>query len=170
MLALVMCGGKGKRMGNVEKPMIDVKGKKLIDYALREIEIVMIESVCITSPYVPKTERYVAEKGLEFLRAKGNGYMEDLFFAINELDIITPVLVLNSDLYISKRGVIEELIRDYMVAKTPAITCVYRDGKHVGINVFDPLLGEQKEEKFIIDERDVINIDTPDDLRRAKNG
>ncbi len=170
MLALVMCGGKGRRLGSIEKPMIQVKGRRLIDYILREIDCAMIDCVCITSPHTPKTEGYVRERGYEFLRAMGTDYMEDVFFAIKELGISTPVLVLNSDLCILREGILQEFIHAYMISTTPAMTCTYRDGRHVGINVFDPLLGEQKEEKFIIDEGDVVNIDTPDDLRRAENG
>jgi len=170
LLALVMAGGKGSRMGWVEKPVLVVRGRKLIDFAIKEIKNAKVDAIYITSPHTPETEKYLYELGMEVFRGKGKGYMDDLFLAVKELEIADPVMSINSDLYIAKSGIVSEFINAYMRSPMPSMSCVYRNGRHVGINIFDPVLGEQSEEKFIIDERDIINIDTPEDLRRAENG
>ena len=170
ILAVVMCGGKGSRLGYIEKPMIFVSGKRLIDFAIWEIERAMLDALFVTSPYTPHTEEYLRSKGMEIFRGKGAGYIEDLFLAVKENDIVCPVLTLNSDLYIARRGIVSEVVKAYMKSSFPAMSCIFKNGKAVGINILDPILGEQDEEKFIINESDVINIDTFEDIRRAENG
>lgn len=170
MLALVMAGGKGSRMGYVEKPMIKVKGKRLIDFVVNELENAGIDAIYVTSPHTPTTERYLHEMGMVVFRGEGRGYISDLFLAIRENEITVPVMNINSDLYIVRTGIILDFLGAYMRSALPSMSCVYRSGRYAGINAFDPLLGEQAEEKFIIDERDIINIDTPEDLRRVENG
>ena len=170
MLAIVMCGGKGSRLGYAEKPMINVGGKRLIDFTIKELEYAGVDAIFVTSPFTPFTEKYLLETGFEVFRGGGEGYMEDLFLTIEKNGIVFPVLTMNSDLYIIREGILTEFVKAYMRSSFPALSCIFKNGKAVGINAFDPLLGKQEEEKFIIDEGDVINIDTFDDLRRAENG
>ncbi len=165
-----MAGGRGSRMGYVEKPMIVVKGVRLIDFVIQELENAGIDAIYITSPHTLKTERYLHEMGMEVFRGNGKGYINDLFLAIKECEIVFPVMSINSDLYIARRGIVLEFVEAYMRSVLPSMSCVYRNGRRTGINAFDPILEEQPEEKFIIDERDVMNIDTPEDSRRAENG
>ncbi len=60
MLTLLMCGGRGTRLGKGEKPLFEVCGMKLIDHSLlqyRDFDI-----IAVTSPHTPATEGYLAEK------------------------------------------------------------------------------------------------------------
>ncbi|NOY10635.1 MAG: NTP transferase domain-containing protein [Archaeoglobi archaeon] len=170
MLAIVMCGGRGSRLGFVEKPMISVGGKRLVEGVMEELELAGLETVFVTSPFTPETERFLREMGLEVFRADGGGYMHDLRQAVFEYRIIEPVLNVNSDLYFRERGVILRFLRAYLSSSSPAMSAVFPSGRRVGINAFDPVLGEQREEKFIIEESRVINIDTPGDLERLRDG
>lgn len=170
VLAIVMCGGRGERLGFVEKPMIEIKGRRLIEFILEEIESVGLDIVCVTSPYTKNTEIFLRERGHEIFRGSGKGYMNDLKETIESYMITEPVFTANSDLYIIRNGIFSEFFRFYMTSDYPAASMIYENGKPVGINAFDPLLGEQREEKFIINERDIINIDTPQDLERIRYG
>ncbi|ADC66112.1 conserved hypothetical protein [Ferroglobus placidus DSM 10642] len=165
MLAVVMCGGKGSRLNFVEKPMIEVGGKKLIDFALKEVEEAGLEAIFVTSKFTKKTESYLKNLGCEVVRGTGRGYMEDLFFAIEEYSISKPFLALNSDLYYYKKGFVSEVIAEYFKITSPALSVRYEDGRPVGINVFDPFFGEQEEEIFITSEKVVLNVDTFEDLK-----
>lgn len=165
MLAVVMCGGRGSRLNFVEKPMIEVRGKKLIDFALREVEIVGLESIFVTSKFTKKTESYLKNLGCEVVRGTGEGYMEDLFFVIEEYSIFEPFLVLNSDLYYFKEGFVSDVISEYFKITSPALSVRYENGRPVGINVFDPFFDEQEEEIFITSEKVVLNVDTFRDLK-----
>lgn len=167
-VALVMCGGRGSRLGYVEKPMLEIGGKRLIDMAIDEIESAMVESIFVTSRYTPETEKYLKRQGFEVFRGGGRGYMEDLREVLNEYQIIFPVLNINSDLYYVSEGVIREFVEFYFSSKFPAVSAVFEDGEYAGINAFDPIFEWQEEEKIILSSNKVINIDTPEDLERAK--
>lgn len=170
MLAIVMCGGRGSRLGFIEKPMIAVGGKRLVEGVIEELELAGLEMVFVTSPYTPETEVFLRAEGWEVFRAGGKGYMQDLYETISQYRIVEPVLNVNSDLYFRRRGVILEFLRAYLSSSSPAMSAAFPDGRRVGINAFDPVLGEQREEKFIIDESRVVNVDRPEDLERLKDG
>ncbi len=170
MLAVVMCGGKGRRIGNLEKPMLRVKGKILIEYAIQELEIACLDAIFVTSKHTPKTYEFLKERGYEVFMAMGEGYMKDLRYAVEEYGLIEPILTINSDLYFRREGILLGIIDFYFKTDSPALCCIYRGGRAVGINVFDPFHELQREENFIIDEDDVVNIDTFQDLRRARYG
>ncbi len=168
MIAIVMCGGRGSRLGFVEKPMIEVNGVKLIDFAVDEISLAELEGIFVTSPYTRETERYLRSIGAEVHRGKGKGYMEDLSEAVREFGLVEPVLTLNADLYYFRRGVVRDVLTAYLKTSSRALKTAYENGRLVGINVFDPFFGEQEEETYIIRRDEVLNIDTPDDLRELK--
>ncbi len=170
VLAIVMCGGRGSRLGFVEKPMIKVKGRRLIEHILEEIELVDLEVICVTSPYTKRTEDFLRKRGMEVFRGSGLGYIEDLKETLESYGILEPVFTANSDLYIVRKGIFSEFFRFYMTSDHPAMSMIYENGNPVGINAFDPFFDEQREEKFIIDERDIINVDTPQDLERIAYG
>jgi len=170
VLAIVMCGGRGSRLGFVEKPMIEVGGKKLIEHILEEIEAVGLEVICVTSPHTKRTEDFLRRIGVEFFRGSGSGYMEDLRETLECYGIFEPVFTANSDLYVVRKGIFSEFFKRYMVSDSPAMSMVYENGNPVGINAFDPFFEEQREEKFIINEGDIVNVDTPRDLERIGYG
>jgi len=170
MLAVVMCGGRGRRIGNLEKPMLRVNGRILIDYVIRELEIACLDAIFVTSKHAPKTDEFLRKRGYEVFMARGEGYMNDLREAVEEYCLIEPISTINSDLYFRKEGILLSIIDFYFKTDSPALCCIYNDGRLVGINVFDPFHELQREENFIIDEDDVVNIDTFQDLRRARYG
>lgn len=170
MLAIVMCGGRGSRLGFVEKPMLVINGVRLVEMIIEELELAGLEAIFVTSPYTPETERTLRAEGHEVFRAEGRGYMDDLYKAILEYRIFKPVMNLNSDLYFRRRGLLLEFLKKYLSSTCPALSAVYPDGRRVGINTFDPMLDQQREERFITDDSEIINIDTVKDLERAKNG
>ncbi|WP_158413789.1 NTP transferase domain-containing protein [Geoglobus acetivorans] len=154
-------------MGYVEKPMLSINGVRLIDMAVNEVERAGLEAIFVTSRFTEKTERYLMDRGFEVFRGDGTGYMRDVQKALAEYGLTHPVLTLNSDLYYVVGGIVDRVLSHYFAVDTPALTTVYPNGRHVGINVFDPIFGEQEEEKIILDESTVINIDTPADVERA---
>ncbi len=166
MLALLMCGGQGKRLGVGEKPLFKVCGKRLVDHALTEIHT---EVVAVTSPYTPKTERYLRELGVEIYRASGKSFVEDYMEACIEMQIVEPVLIVSSDIVYLKRGLIDDVIDFYLKSEKMALKVVKGD-LPVGINVIDAFFIDysQEEEIYIIGENDIINVNTMEDAKRAE--
>ncbi|MEM0203301.1 MAG: TIGR00454 family protein [Archaeoglobaceae archaeon] len=164
MLSLLMCGGKGRRLGKGEKPLFEVCGMKLIDHALRAFRNQCI--VAVTSPFTPKTERYLLEKGIEVFRASGNGFIEDYRECIASLSLKGPIIVASTDIVYLRDGIIEEIVEFYKKCGKMALKVV-KGNEPAGINViladFD---GEQEEESYIVE--DIVNINTVEDAERAE--
>jgi len=99
--ALVMAGGKGKRMGlPVEKPLLPFLGKPLIDWVVEALQSAgnVSEFFIVTSANTPETEIHCASKNWRYLRTDAKGYHEDLKQAVRDARLNGPVLTMPADL------------------------------------------------------------------------
>jgi adenosylcobinamide-phosphate guanylyltransferase len=99
--ALIMAGGKGKRMGlAVEKPLLPFLGKPLLDWVVEAgLSAGRISEVyVVTSGNTPETENRCASKGWKVLRTAGKGYHEDLKQAVLDAGLQGAVLTIPADL------------------------------------------------------------------------
>ncbi|AEA46633.1 NTP transferase domain-containing protein [Archaeoglobus veneficus] len=168
MLALVMCGGKGSRLGMGEKPLVKVCGKRLIEHVLDALWPCE-EVLGAVTDYTPETAAFLRREGIEVVKTSGAGFVEDMCEAITSLSIAEPVLVVAADLFFLK-DVIPEVINAYYTVSTRALATAYPDGEYAGINVVDGMfLGDEQEEViYRVGRNEVLNINTPDDLIRAE--
>lgn len=187
MDALVMAGGKGTRMGCVEKPIIKLNNKCLIDYVLHPLLNSKVNNIFVAvSPNTPKTKDYISKnyvnKNIKIIETSGRDYIEDLNECIDYFS--EPFLVVSSDLINLTSKIINSIV-DYFYcikAKNPeieALTVMIPKEKYpnpsiefnglvpVGINVLSPKHGYQKEEIMIIEEL-IFNVNTKDDLKFAE--
>jgi len=98
--ALIMAGGKGKRMGlPVEKPLLPFLGKPLIDWVAEAVECAekVSEFYVVTSPNTPETEKHCQSKGWKILRTDAKGYHNDLKQATREAKLMGAVLTIPAD-------------------------------------------------------------------------
>ncbi|WP_202319281.1 TIGR00454 family protein [Archaeoglobus neptunius] len=167
MNALLMCGGKGTRLGSGEKPLFEVCGKKLVDHAIYEFD--NFEIVAVTSPNTPQTEKYLDDFGIDYYRASGKGFIEDYREACTELSICEPVVVACTDLIYLKRGIPEKIVEAYLKSPKRALA-VYVDSSPAGINIIDAFFidEEQEEEIYILGRNSIVNINTVEDVKRAE--
>jgi adenosylcobinamide-phosphate guanylyltransferase len=99
--ALIMAGGKGKRMKlQGEKPLLPFLGKPLIDWIVEAVESAekVSEFIVVTSWNTPETEKHCKSKGWRFLRTDARGYHDDLKQACHEAGWTGPVLTIPADL------------------------------------------------------------------------
>lgn len=166
MHALLMCGGKGLRLGKGEKPLFKVCGLRLIEHALREFDD--FEIVGVTSPNTPMTEKFLRERGVEVFRASGGGFIADYQEACREMSIAEPVFVACTDIVYLK-PVAEKALDVYLKSEARALKVV-ADGEAVGINIIDAFFidEEQEEEIYNIGKDAVVNINTIEDAKRAE--
>ncbi len=99
--ALIMAGGKGKRLGlPVEKPLLKFLDKPLIDWIVEAVETAkkVSEFIVVTSKNTPDTEKHCQEKGWRILRTDAKGYHDDLKQAVREACLSGAVLTIPADL------------------------------------------------------------------------
>ena len=119
MDALVMAGGKGRRMGGEEKPMVPLAEKPLLSYVLKAL----LGSRSVGRVYVaasrgvPRTISYVKEypdERVSLVLTPGAGYVEDMAYAVSVLGLYEPLLVVSSDLPLMTPEVIDETVSAYV--------------------------------------------------------
>jgi adenosylcobinamide-phosphate guanylyltransferase len=99
--ALIMAGGKGKRMGlPVEKPLLPFLGKPLIDWVVEAVEAAekVAEFYVVTSDNTPETEKRCRSRGWRVLRTDAKGYHNDLKQAVHDAGLAGAVLTIPADL------------------------------------------------------------------------
>jgi uncharacterized protein (TIGR00454 family) len=99
--ALIMAGGKGKRMGlPVEKPLLPFLGKPLIDWVVEAVASAekVSEFYVVTSANTPETEKRCRSRGWNVLRTDAQGYHDDLKQAVHDAGLAGAVLTIPADL------------------------------------------------------------------------
>ncbi|WP_345778399.1 NTP transferase domain-containing protein [Haloprofundus salinisoli] len=102
-----MCGGRGTRLGGeTEKPLVEVAGEPMVDRVLAALLTSRVDTVyAVVSPHTPRTRDHligVADTGcagssrIAILDAPGDGYVEDLGFALETAE--KPVVTVAADL------------------------------------------------------------------------
>ena len=99
--ALIMAGGKGKRIGlPAEKPLLPFLGKPLIDWVVEAVSSAerVSEVYVVTSQNTPQTEEHCKSKGWKVLRTDAKGYHDDLKQATFQAKLTGAVLTIPADL------------------------------------------------------------------------
>ncbi|MFZ8858497.1 MAG: NTP transferase domain-containing protein [Candidatus Caldarchaeales archaeon] len=86
-VGLVMAGGRGTRMGGVEKALLEVDGRPLVEHVLMRLELVrsLRRTLCVTSPHTPRTTEHLRRLGVEVFIASGRGHYDDLHMALESM-------------------------------------------------------------------------------------
>jgi len=122
--ALIMAGGKGKRMElTVEKPLLPFMGKPLIEHAVNAARSARKVSkfFVVTSPNTPDTEAKCISDGLPIINTNGRGYHDDLRQAILKAHLPCPVLVIPSDLPTLTGEFIDKVVSVFAKCKKDAL-------------------------------------------------
>jgi adenosylcobinamide-phosphate guanylyltransferase len=116
--ALIMAGGKGKRMGlTVEKPLLPFLGKPLIDWVVEAAAsaVKVSEFYVVTSENTPETEKRCASLGWRFLRTDARGYHYDLKQAVHDAGLTGPVLTIPADLPAVTGKFLDKVVSEFEV-------------------------------------------------------
>ncbi len=98
--ALIMAGGKGKRIGlPVEKPLLLFLGKPLSDWVVEAVASTekVSEFYVVTSPNTPNTEAHCKRRGWKIIHTEAKGYHNDLKQATFSAGLTGPVLTVPAD-------------------------------------------------------------------------
>ena len=116
--ALIMAGGKGKRMGlPVEKPLLPFLGKPLVDWVAEAVAsaVKVSEFYVVTSGNTPETEKHCVSKGWKVLRTDAKGYHNDLRQAVLMAGLMGPVLTIPADLPAITGKFLDKVIGEFEV-------------------------------------------------------
>jgi len=123
MLALILAGGKGSRLGIGEKPLVDICGKPMLARVLDAFTQADIEAIVVVSSRTPMTLNYLRAQGIPFYRARGWGYVEDIVEAATALDVLVPFFTSVSDIPCLRPDHIKTIQDVYLAQKEPALSC-----------------------------------------------
>jgi len=194
--ALIMAGGKGKRMGlPIEKPLLPFMGKPLLDWVVEAAQSAekVSEFYIVTSGNTLETEKRCRSKGWKVLRTDAKSYHDDLKQAILEANLNCPVLTIPADLPAITGKFLDKVISAYENGGKDALavfvpiktreelqlsissTDEYKGVWHVvsGVNIIN---GAKIQEEGKIDTNAIVteeievllNINTPKDLEIAE--
>ncbi len=194
--ALIMAGGKGKRMSlQSEKPLLDFLGKPLLDWVAEAAAKAQKVSdfYVVTSGNTPETEKRCQLKGWKFLQTDAKGYHDDLKQAAAQAGLKGPILTIPADLpaitgeFIDKIiGCFEECGKDFLAVFMPiearkkrglsiSSTDEYKGQWYAvsGVNIVNGAKiqkkGKIETSAIITDDIEVLlNINTIDDLEIAQ--
>jgi len=190
--ALVMAGGRGSRMKlPIEKPLLEINGKKLIEYVLDALEKSNnIDNIHIAvSANGPETGKWLSHRSRDFniINTPGSGYVSDMVDAVKSAGINGPVLMVMADLPLISSEMIDEVITKYHTIPQPALsvynllsvcrskglrpdTVFNKNGQLIvpsGLNILDAdkIHEEQEDYNYILDNhRLAVNVNTVEDL------
>ncbi len=192
--AVVMAGGKGRRMeASEEKPMLKVGGKPVIERVLTALLAAeRVDSVVVAvSLNTPRTAAYSKKFPVEVLVTPGEGYIQDMQFAVKKLGLET-VLAVVSDLPLITSDIVDDVLEHYAACSKPALAVAVpidkktklgvgveyafeEKGRNVvptGINVIDGRLidgGWMEQEIYVLDRVELaVNVNTPEVLALAE--
>ncbi|HEY6882491.1 MAG TPA: NTP transferase domain-containing protein [Nitrososphaeraceae archaeon] len=200
MMAAIMCGGKGSRIKNsidMEKPLLMLKGKTMIElvlYALAESHE-FDKIIGVTSSNTPKTQAfvncYLTLLMTDLIKTEGRSYSKDLSEVLNNLKPAT-IFVVPADLPLLSPKVVQKVLSRYS-AVSPCVSIVSdykfvvnmgikpslvlninsKEYCHTGISIIDSSkvkgFTTLKEYYLIMNEKEIaVNVNTKEELEIAE--
>ncbi len=90
-----MAGGRGSRLGGVEKPLLNICGRKIIE-RITSIAYKLSPNVSVAvSKHTPKTRKWCLENNISIIETPGEGYPKDIGYILEKTS--TPILFLPAD-------------------------------------------------------------------------
>ncbi len=170
-----MAGGKGERIGKIEKPIIKICGKPIIRHVIDEAIKITDEIYVASSPNTPSTSRWCLMNDINTILTPGESYPLDLKFVLKKF--MKPILFLPADIPFITSDILHEFLNKALEYDKSIITLV------VSRNCFPSELSESNPSPlgislFKYDEADsidvimcrfpeLLDIDTYNDLKHA---
>lgn len=191
MLALILAGGHGSRLGLGEKPLVRVRDQPMLWYVVSAFHEAGEEVIVVTTRRTPYTANWCRAQGIESVLTAGIGYVDDIAEAAIDLELDRPFFTCNADLPCLTGAVIRSVASRHRQSGLPAcstwvpVACREARGYSVhssmtidqiavtpaGLNILDGSLmdREQEELQLVCDDPALIcNVNTRADLVLAE--
>ena len=185
-----MAGGKGTRLkAKVEKPLLPILKKPMIDYVIQSLLNSKIGNIYIAvSKNTKKTKDYLSKKYYNNKRIKiidtpGKGYIHDINYSIRYFS--EPFIVVSCDIPTITPKLIDEIINEYHTLRSKyknletlcvvverdkylgSSTVVIGEYIPIGINILYPVSREQVERLYVLKEP-ILNVNTLEEREIAE--
>ncbi|MDD1715617.1 MAG: NTP transferase domain-containing protein [Methanolinea sp.] len=114
MLALILAGGEGSRLGLGEKSLVSIGGSPLIQHVVEAFEGAGCNVVIVLSKKTPYTHNWCRARGIEHYTARGAGFMEDIIEAVRALEEDEPLFTSVSDLPFLGKEIVSYILERYL--------------------------------------------------------
>jgi len=168
IVALVMAGGKGKRLGlTEEKPLVRIHGKPMIHYVIETLKKskYVDRIVVVTTKNTKKTSNEVKKLSVMVEEAPGRDYISDIQYVAKKLGLSCIFLVVSADLPCITNNLIDDIIEHFKASDKPAL-CVTISSKAY------KSMGLKPSYIFMFNEKDVvpvgINVIKSDKINKPK--
>ena len=122
MLALILAGGEGTRLGMGEKPLVTICGRPMVAYVIDAFTAAGLDVVVVATRRTPMTQNYLHAQGIEVFRATGKGYVEDIVEAVTELGVTVPLFTSVADMPCLMPECVKEIREAYFSQERPALS------------------------------------------------
>jgi adenosylcobinamide-phosphate guanylyltransferase len=122
MLALILAGGEGTRLGMGEKPLVTICGRPMVAYVIDAFTAAGLDIVVVATRRTPMTQNYLHAQGIEVFRAPGKGYVEDIVEAVTELGVTVPLFTSVADMPCLMPECVKEIREAYFSQERPALS------------------------------------------------
>jgi GTP:adenosylcobinamide-phosphate guanylyltransferase len=160
--AVIMAGGRGTRMGNNKKMLLEIDGKSIL-YRIIDLlkQMGFRVNICISK----NTQFLSYVEGVNIITGTGD-YSEDLKYSLELCSI--PALVLPADVIFS-RNLLEKFIELHYTVKT-GIATLKVNGELSGISIFfkRPENKELSYTNIEISDNSFFNLNYPEDYIKAR--
>lgn len=170
---LIMAGGRAERLSGIEKPLLKVCGKFIIEHVVRIAKSFSNEVYVSITQYSKNVREWAKNRGdLYVIEAPGHGYVRDLMYSIEEIGRF-PILTLPADTPFLTEEVIKDFINHALNSNGIVVTLEVRKGcnglRHgpIGIALFKSF-GGNWDVIPMCRYPDLLDIDTWNDLREAE--
>lgn len=122
MLALILAGGEGSRLGLGEKPLVTIGGIPMVQYVVEAFEGAGCNVVMVLSKKTPFTRNWCRARGIEHYTASGAGFMEDAIESVLALEVAEPLFTSVSDLPFLHKEIVSHILDRYLVEGREALS------------------------------------------------
>jgi len=119
---VVMAGGRASRMNGVEKALLRLRGKPLIEYVLDAAGELGGELYIAPSRHTPLTKRWCIERVIRIIETAGEGYSRDLRCVASRVD--RPILFLPVDAPFLTAELLNEFLAEAWRRRESLITLI----------------------------------------------
>ena len=122
MLALILAGGEGTRLGMGEKPLVSICGRPMLSWVIDAFTDSGLEVMVVASSRTQMTLNYLRAQRISFYRSMGRGYVEDIVEAVTELGVKVPLFTSVADLPCLRPEHVKQIREVYLAGERPALS------------------------------------------------